>query len=126
MFKAGHYHLLNGLAVVCFIFATAGCTPEPSCDGAIESVVLYSRHDSIFGGEKIYADLKNKGGVGVRKTLRLPTSELAEFYNVTIIDDYQHRFTGRKRICFDKYGIRVATCGSSINDENIPELSLYD
>lgn len=125
MLKTGHCYILNGLVVACFAFVTVGCTNEPSCDGAIESVVLYSRHNPNFGGEKIYVDLKNKGGVGVRKTLRLPTGEFAEFYNVAIIDDFRHKFTGRKHVCFDKYSVMVATCGAEINDEHIPELSLY-
>jgi len=88
-------------------------------------VVLYSRHDSTSGGEKIYVDLKNKGGVGVKKTLHLPTGDFAEFYNVVIIDDFRHKFAGRKRICFDKYNVMVATCGAEINNEHIPRLALY-
>jgi hypothetical protein len=126
MLKTGYCYLLNGLAVACFAFTTTSCTTEPACDGAIESVVLYSRHDSSFGGDKIYIDLKNKGGVGVRKTLKLPTGEVAEFYNVVIIDDFRHKFVGRKHICFDKYSVMVATCGAEMNDEHIPELSIYN
>lgn len=62
MLNTGYYYLLNGLAVVCFAYATASCTVEPACDGAIKSVALYLRCDPNFGGDKIYVDLKNKGG----------------------------------------------------------------
>lgn len=112
MLNTGYYYLLNGLAVVCFAYATASCTVEPACDGAIKSVALYLRCDPNFGGDKIYVDLKNKGGVGVRKTLHLATGEVAEFYKVAIIDDFRHKFAGRKHICFDKYSAMVATCGA--------------
>jgi hypothetical protein len=107
-----------------FLLLSVGCSNEP-CNGAIESVVLFSKPDNSFGGERIFVDVKNKGGLGTRKTLTLPNNEEATFQNVVIINDFRSRFKGRRKICFNEYYTMTATDYANINSEHLPEIELY-
>jgi hypothetical protein len=107
-----------------FLPLSISCSNEP-CAGAIEGIVLYSKPDASSGGDRIFVDVKNKGGLGVRKTLTFPNNEEATFQNVVIINDFRSRFKGRRKICFNEYYVMTASCYASVNDEHLPEIQLY-
>ena len=124
---ARYYSVCSLLRLVLgfFLLPILSCSEE-TCNGAIEGIVLYfiPNTDKSYGGERIFVDIKNKGGLGARKTLRLPSGEEATFQNVVIIRDSRSQFKGRRKICFDDYSILTVTCYASVNREHLPEIML--
>lgn len=116
---------------ICFFISflsLSQCSPK-ECNGPIESVVLYKKQITAFpfSGNKIYVDVKNKGGIGVRKTLYQHGKLFGTFNNIVIIDDYKNQLINRKWICFDNTFARmIATDGAKVNEEDIPEIRIYD
>ena len=96
---------------------------EP-CNGRIESTVLYFQEGLNHRGQVVYAFIKNKPGVGVKRTLMRDGKEFGTFDNVVIIEDPQSKYKGRRTICFDTYTTRKSPVDAPLNEENIPQLVL--
>ena len=124
--KAQYYSKGKLLRIILsFVFVSQfGCSTE-SCNGGIESIVLLSKSEPIFGGERIYVDVKNRGGIGVRKTLKCGNGIVGTFDNVVIVRDFRSRFKDRRKICFNEFYKMQPTDGARMNDEETPEIQLY-
>ncbi|MCI1185809.1 hypothetical protein MON38_00130 [Hymenobacter sp. DH14] len=112
--------IIMGAALLLF----QGCSDD-ACNGSIESVVLLSKSEPTYGGERIYVDVKNRGQIGVRKTLQCANGIVGTFDNVVVIRDFESRFTNRKKICFSDFMRMQPTDGAKMNDEGLPEIQLY-
>jgi len=124
---AQHYSFCKTLKIVLSVFLLFdfGCADE-ICNGSVESVVLLSKPELMFGGERIYVDVKNRGEIGVRKTLKCANGIVGTFDNVVVVvRDFRSRFRGRKKICFDEFYQMVPTDHAKMNNEGLPEIQLY-
>ena len=112
--------LLTPSLVACL--ALAGCAD--SCDGNIETTVLYAKPGPKGVGRLTYVDVVNKPGLGIKKTLLYEGKEFGTFEHVIIINDPQSRFASSRTICFTDYRTLAAETGGDLNEEGIPEIEV--
>ena len=97
-----------------FLIFDFGCADEV-CNGSIESVVLLSKSELMFGGERIYVGVKNRCEIGVRKILKYANIIAGTIDNVVIVRDFRSKFKCRNKICFDEFHRIAPTDGTKMN-----------
>ena len=116
------FHLLCCTAVAGVGCILASCAD--SCNGSIETTVLFAKPGPKGVGRATYVDVVNKPGLGIKKTLLYEGKEFGTFEHVVIIIDPESRFAKNRTICFTNYRSRAAATGGDLNEEGIPEITV--
>jgi hypothetical protein len=95
-----------------------------SCNGHIESTVLYFAEASNHQGQLVYANVLNKPDLGVQHTLMREDKEYGTFGNVVIIEDPQNKFKGRRSVCFDEFAIQPKPADARLDEGDIPRIAV--
>lgn len=109
---------------LCAAAVLAGCADE--CTGSIETTVLYAAPGPHGVGRALYVEVRNKPGLGVRKTLFWQGKEFGTFAHVVIIHDPENRLAARRTICFTKYRPQVPPADGDLNEQDIPRIVLQE
>ncbi len=99
-----------------------GCAE--SCNGHIESTVLYFAESPTHQGQLVYANVLNKPDLGVQHTLMREDKEYGTFGNVVIIEDPQNKFKGRRSVCFDEFTARPKPSNARLDEGDIPRIEI--
>ena len=102
--------------------ALTSCTD--SCNGNIETTVLFAKPGPKGVGRSTYVDVVNKPGLGIKKTLMYEGKEFGTFEHVIIINDPQSQFASNRTICFTNYRTLAAETGGDLTEEGIPEIEV--
>ena len=100
--------------------AMNGCAD--SCNGSIETTVLYAKPGPKGVGRAIYVDVVNQPGLGIKKTLLYEGKEFGTFEHVVIIKDPTNKYASNRTICFSNYSNGRPETGGDLNEEGIPEI----
>ena len=100
----------------------AGCAD--SCNGNIETTVLFAKPGPKGVGRSTYVDVVNKPGLGIKKTLLYEGKEFGTFEHVIIINDPQSRYASNRTICFTNYRTLAAETGGDLTEEGLPEIEV--
>ena len=103
-------------------FALTSCAD--SCNGNIETTVLYAKPGPKGVGRSTYVDVLNKPNLGIKKTLLYEGKEFGTFEHVIIINDPKSRFASNKTICFTNYQANAPESGGDLNEEGIPVITV--
>lgn len=95
-----------------------------SCDGHIESTVLYFVEGPNHQGQLVYANVLNKADLGVQHTLMRDDKEYGTFGHVVIIADPQNKFKGRRSVCFDEFTKQPRPTDAPLDETDIPQIAL--
>jgi hypothetical protein len=95
-----------------------------SCNGHIESTVLYFAESPTHQGQLVYANVLNKPDLGVQHTLMREDKEYGTFGNVIIIEDPQNKFKGRRSICFDEFAKQSKPNNARLDEDDIPHIEV--
>ena len=95
-----------------------------SCDGHIESTVLYFVEGPNHQGQLVYANVLNKNDLGVQHTLMRDDKEYGTFGHVVIISDPQNKFKGRRSVCFDEYTKQPKPANARLDEDDIPRIAV--
>ena len=110
------------LALLSISLALASCAD--SCNGSIETTVLYAKPGPKAVGRSIYVNVVNKPGLGIKQSLMYEGKEFGTFEHVVIINDPTNRFASNRTICFSKFRQQVATTGGDLTEEGLPVISV--
>ena len=102
--------------------ALTGCTD--SCNGNIETTVLFAKPGPKGVGRSTYVDVVNKPGLGIKKTLLYEGKEFGTFEHVIIINDPHSQFASNRTICFTNYRTLGAETGGDLTEKGIPEIEV--
>ena len=102
----------------------AGCAD--SCNGSIETTVLYAKPGPKGVGRNIYVEVVNKPNLGIKQTLMYEGKEFGTFNHVVIINDPTSRFASNRTICFSKFKQNAATTGGDLTEEGLPEITVAE
>ena len=111
-------------AIILLVVPAGLCSCAESCDGNIETTVLYAKPGPKGVGRSTYVDVVNKPGLGIKKTLMYEGKEFGTFEHVIIINDPQSQFASKRTICFTTYRNLVPETGGDLNEEGIPEIEV--
>ena len=115
--------LFTGLvALMTFGTGLAGCAD--SCNGNIETTVLYAKPGPKGVGRSIYVNVVNKPDLGTKKTLLYEGKEFGTFEHVLIINDPTNRFAANRTICFTNYKPNAPVTGEDLNEADILKLTV--
>ena len=115
--------LFTGLvALMTFGTGLAGCAD--SCNGNIETTVLYAKPGPKGVGRSIYVNVVNKPDLGTKKTLLYEGKEFGTFEHVLIINDPTNRFAANRTICFTNYKPSAPVTGEDLNEADILKLTV--
>ncbi|WP_125921500.1 hypothetical protein [Hymenobacter lapidarius] len=95
-----------------------------SCDGSIETTVLYAKPGPKAVGRSIYVNVVNKPDLGVKQSLMYEGKEFGTFEHVVIINDPTNRFASNRTICFSKFRQEAATTGGDLTEEGLPVITV--
>lgn len=112
------------LLVTSFVAALALTSCADSCNGSIETTVLFAKPGPKGVGRNIYVDVVNKPGLGIKKTLMYEGKEFGTFEHVVIINDPTSRFASNRTICFSKFEKKAAETGGDLTEEGLPEIAV--
>ncbi|WP_457064158.1 hypothetical protein [Hymenobacter sp. UYAg731] len=112
-----HYVVVAGIGI-----ALSSCAD--TCNGNIETLVLYAKPGPKGVGRATYVDVLNKPGMGIKKTLMYEGKEFGTFEHVVIINDPESRFARNSKICFSTFRAEAAATGGDLNEEGIPEITV--
>ena len=102
--------------------ALTGCAD--SCNGSIETTVLYAKPGPKAVGRSIYVNVVNKPGLGIKQSLMYEGKEFGTFEHVVIINDPTNRFASNRTICFSKFRQEAATTGGDLTEEGLPIITV--
>ncbi len=95
-----------------------------SCDGSIETLVLYAKPGPKAVGRSIYVNVVNKPDLGIKQSLMYEGKEFGTFENVVVISDPTNRFASNRTICFSKFRQEAATTGGDLMEEGLPVITV--
>ncbi|WP_241502175.1 hypothetical protein [Hymenobacter glacialis] len=95
-----------------------------SCEGSIETLVLYAKPGPKAVGRSIYVNVVNKPDLGIKQSLMYEGKEFGTFENVVIINDPTNRFASNRTICFSKFRQEAATTGGDLMEEGLPVITV--
>jgi len=95
-----------------------------SCDGHIESTVLYFVEGPNHQGQLVYANVLNKADLGVQHTLMRDDKEYGTFGHIVIISDPQNKFKGRKSVCFDEFKTQPKPADARLDEDDLPRITI--
>ena len=110
------------MALLSSSLALASCAD--SCNGSIETTVLYAKPGPKAVGRSIYVNVVNKPNLGIKQSLMYEGKEFGTFEHVVIINDPTNRFASNRTICFSKFRQQVATTGGDLTEEGLPVISV--
>ncbi|MBO2009320.1 hypothetical protein [Hymenobacter negativus] len=84
--------------------------------------MLFAKPGPKGVGRKIYVDVVNKPGLGIKKTLLYEGKEFGTFPHVVIISDPTNKYASNRSICFSKFRQEAAATGGDLTEEGIPQL----
>ena len=111
---------LGSILGICFI--TAGCAD--TCNGSIETTVLYAKPGPKGAGRSIYVNVVNKPDLGIKQRLMYQGKEFGTFEHVVIINDPTNRFASNRTICFSTFRQEAATTGGDLTEEGLPVITV--
>ena len=109
--------VLSGAAL-----ALASCAN--SCNGSIETTVLYAKPGPNAVGRSIYVNVVNKPGLGIRQRLLYEGKEFGTVEHVVVIRDPTNRFASNRTICFSKFRPETAPPGGDLTEVNLPVITV--
>ena len=112
------------IAVAVSAGSVSGCSN--SCNGSIETTVLFAKPGPKGVGRNIYVDVVNKSDLGIKKTLLYEGKEFGTFPHVVIINDPTSRFASNRTICFSKFKQNAAETGGDLTEEGIPTITVTE
>jgi hypothetical protein len=113
------------LLLLLLVFASEfliSCTE--SCNGNIETTVLYAKPGPKAVGRSIYVNVVNKPDLGTKKTLLYEGKEFGTFEHVVIIKDSTNRFAANRTICFTNYRPSASAPDADLNEADIPKITV--
>ncbi|WP_216688617.1 hypothetical protein [Hymenobacter siberiensis] len=110
--------------LACLALSLALTSCADSCNGSIETTVLFAKPGPKGMGRNIYVDVVNKPGLGIKKTLMYEGKEFGTFEHVVIINDPTSRFASNRSICFSKFEKNAAETGGDLTEEGLPEITV--
>ena len=102
--------------------ALTGCAD--SCNGSIETTVLYAKPGPKGVGRSIYVNVVNKPGLGIEQRLLYEGKEFGTFPHVVVISDPTNRFAANRTICFSKFREEAATAGGDLTEVGLPVITV--
>jgi hypothetical protein len=93
-----------------------------TCNGHIESTILYFQEAPNHKGQLVYANIGNKPDLGVNQTLTREDKEFGTFNNVVIIEDPEMKFKGRRTVCFDEFTKQPTPADIDLREKDIPRI----
>jgi hypothetical protein len=102
--------------------ALFGCAE--SCNGSIETTVLYAKPGPKAVGRAIYVNVVNKPDLGSKQTLMYEGKEFGTFEHVVIINDPENRFASNRTICFTTFRTLPAEAGGALEEVGIPRIQI--
>ncbi|WP_201981647.1 hypothetical protein [Hymenobacter rubidus] len=93
-----------------------------SCNGSIETTVLFAKPGPKGVGRNIYVDVVNKPALGIKKTLLYEGKEFGTFPHVVVINDPTNRYASNRSICFSKFRQAAPETGGDLAEEGIPTI----
>ncbi|MFD2717563.1 hypothetical protein ACFST9_02480 [Hymenobacter monticola] len=114
--------LIRYLRILASGLALTACSD--TCNGNIETTVLFAKPGPNGVGRRIYVDVVNKPGLGTQKTLLYEGKEFGTFPHVVIIQDPNSRFAKNSKICFTTYRTEAAATGGDLTEEGIPQITI--
>ena len=114
----------------CFLFIAfwgaclllGGCAE--TCNGSIETTVLYAKPGANAVGRSIYVNVVNRPDLGIRTTLLYEGKEFGTFEHVVIINDLTNRFAANRTICFTNYKVNPRIPGGDLQEIDIPNITV--
>ena len=95
-----------------------------SCNGSIETTVLFAKPGPKGVGRNIYVEVVNKPGLGMKKTLLYEGKEFGTFNHVVIINDPTSKYASNRSICFSKFRQNAAETGGDLTEEGLPQITV--
>ena len=95
-----------------------------SCNGSIETTVLYAKPGPKGVGRSIYVNVVNKPGLGIKQRLLYEGKEFGTFEHVVVISDPTNRFAANRTICFSKFRPEAATSGGDLTEVGLPVITV--
>lgn len=114
------------LLVTSFVTVLTLTSCADSCNGSIETTVLFAKPGPKGVGRNIYVDVVNKPDLGIKKTLLYEGKEFGTFPHVVIINDPTSRFASNRTICFSKFKQNAAETGGDLAEEGLPEITVTE
>ena len=111
-------------AAVASCFTLTSCAD--SCNGSIETTVLFAKPGPKGVGRNIYVDVVNKPDLGIKKTLLYEGKEFGTFPHVVIINDPTNKYASNRSICFSKFEKNAAATGGDLTEEGLPEITVTE
>ncbi|SFP81545.1 hypothetical protein [Hymenobacter arizonensis] len=102
--------------------AMSGCSD--SCNGNIETTVLYAKPGPKGVGRSVYVNVVNKPDLGVKQSLMYEGKEFGTFEHIVIINDPTNRFASNRTICFSNFRQEAATTGGDLAEEGLPIITV--
>ena len=126
MFSTRIYLRQATFAVLTVLFGICVCLTScaDSCNGSIETTVLYAKPGPKAVGRSIYVNVVNKPGLGIKQSLMYEGKEFGTFEHVVIINDPTNRFASNRTICFSKFRQQMATTGGDLTEEGLPVITV--
>lgn len=104
--------------------AISGCTD--SCNGSIETTVLFAKPGPQGVGRRIYVDVQNKSDLGIKQTLLYEGKEFGTFPHVVVINDPTNKYASNRTICFSKFRQNAAATGGDLTEQGLPEITVTE
>ena len=119
-----YFNLLKVSPALMLAFVLTSCAD--SCNGSIETTVLFAKPGPKGVGRNIYVDVVNKPGLGVKKTLLYEGKEFGTFPHVVIINDPTNKYASNRSICFSKFKQNAAATGGDLTEEGLLEITVTE
>ena len=114
------------LLVLSLLAGTALTSCSDSCNGSIETTVLFAKPGPKGVGRNIYVDVVNKPDLGIKKTLLYEGKEFGTFPHVVVINDPTNQYASNRNICFSKFKQNVAAPGGDLTEVGLPEITVTE
>jgi hypothetical protein len=108
------------LPLLCIAAALTSCSE--SCNGSIETTVLFAKPGPKGVGRNIYVDVVNHPALGGKQTLLYEGKEFGTFPHVVIIHDPTNKYASNRSICFSRFRQEAAETGGDLTEEGIPRI----
>lgn len=119
--------LLKVASALTVAFALPSCAD--SCNGSIETTVLFAKPGPKGVGRNIYVDVVNHPALGGKQTLLYEGKEFGTFPHVVIINDPTNKYAANRSICFSRFRVGAAATGATggdLTEEGIPQIMVEE